>query len=351
MLIEEARSNIYLDSANLTTVNWVNSNNAISATGGTSPANTNTANSVTPNNGTGAGSAQVYQTQACAASTAYTYSIYLKANGMTTYQLRMIIRQGGGAYIGEAQVNVDLSAVSVATATSGTPPTNVSATITAAGNSWYRVTVTGTTTSLTGLIRCGLYNLTTGNGTSGVLAWGVQVEAGAFATSYIPTTTTALTRNADVANMTGTNFSDWYNATANTFFAQWSSFSVGSGTNPMVFTVSDGTTNNLSQLYVNNSTSIVWNVRSGAADSCSLINAGSTAGTTYKASMTSAANSFAASLNSLAPSTDNTGAVPVTPNRMGLGNRAGALFLNGYVQKLSVYPQRLLNAELQATSK
>ena len=177
-----------------------------------------------------------------------------------------------------------------------------------------------------------------------------QLEIGGFATSFIPTTI-ATTRNADNASMTGTNFSSWYNATANTFFAQWSSFSVGAGTNPMVFTVSDGTTNNLSQLYINGSTSIVWNVRSGAADSCALINAASISGTTYKASTTSALNSFAASLNSLAPSTDNTGAVPVSPDRMGLGNRVGSLFLNGYLQKLSVYPQRLINAELQATSK
>jgi len=59
-----------------------------------------------------------------------------------------------------------------------------------------------------------------GNGTSGLLCWGTQLEAGAFPTSYIPTTTTAVTRNADVASMTGTNFSDWFNATAGTFFIQ-----------------------------------------------------------------------------------------------------------------------------------
>jgi hypothetical protein len=39
-----------------------------------------------------------------------------------------------------------------------------------------------------------------------------QFELGAFATSVIPTTTTALTRSADAASMTGTNFSDWFNA-------------------------------------------------------------------------------------------------------------------------------------------
>jgi hypothetical protein len=44
-----------------------------------------------------------------------------------------------------------------------------------------------------------------------------QFEAGAFATSYIPTAGSGVARNADIPNMTGTNFSDWYNATEGTF--------------------------------------------------------------------------------------------------------------------------------------
>ena len=45
-----------------------------------------------------------------------------------------------------------------------------------------------------------------------------QLEAGAFATSYIPTSGTALTRSADVAELTGTNFSSWYNQAEGTVF-------------------------------------------------------------------------------------------------------------------------------------
>lgn len=58
------------------------------------------------------------------------------------------------------------------------------------------------------------------NNISSVVISNVQLEAGAFPTSYIPTTTTNLTRNADVANMTGANFSDWYNAGAGAWYIQ-----------------------------------------------------------------------------------------------------------------------------------
>jgi hypothetical protein len=40
---------------------------------------------------------------------------------------------------------------------------------------------------------------------------GAQIEEGTFATSFIPTTTAAVTRGGDFATITGPNFSSWYN--------------------------------------------------------------------------------------------------------------------------------------------
>jgi hypothetical protein len=51
--------------------------------------------------------------------------------------------------------------------------------------------------------------------------WGAQLEEGAFPTSYIPTTTAAVTRSADLASITGSAFSGWYNSTAGTMRSQW----------------------------------------------------------------------------------------------------------------------------------
>jgi hypothetical protein len=55
------------------------------------------------------------------------------------------------------------------------------------------------------------FNLITYTGLSGtsdsadLLIWGVQLEAGSYATSYIPTTSASVTRNADVISKTGSS--------------------------------------------------------------------------------------------------------------------------------------------------
>jgi hypothetical protein len=57
-----------------------------------------------------------------------------------------------------------------------------------------------------------------------------QVELGAFATSWIPTTGSTATRSRDEASITGTNFSRWYSQSAGTvFFDVFREFPVPSG--------------------------------------------------------------------------------------------------------------------------
>lgn len=74
--------------------------------------------------------------------------------------------------------------------------------------------------------------------------WGLQLEAGAFATSYIRTDATAggAQRAADVATMTGTNFSSWYNASEGTFAVNYRPGRLGAY--QQILQVEDGTSNN-----------------------------------------------------------------------------------------------------------
>jgi hypothetical protein len=75
--------------------------------------------------------------------------------------------------------------------------------------------------------RVGIGNVSGGTATS-LNAWGSQLEALAFPTSYIPTTSAQVTRAADNASMTGTNFSSWFNQSQGTIYCEY----IGNANNP-----------------------------------------------------------------------------------------------------------------------
>lgn len=57
----------------------------------------------------------------------------------------------------------------------------------------------------------------TGDGTSGFLIWGAQLEVGTFPTSYIPTSGAEVTRAPDICFINGANLNGWYNNSQGTF--------------------------------------------------------------------------------------------------------------------------------------
>jgi len=103
----------------------------------------------------------------------------------------------------------------------GVPQSSVAANLT---TEWQRFDVTASTGNGTLYFNVGV-DTRTGTGQTtrpaqSFYIWGAQVEVGSFPTSYIPTTGTALTRSADVAELTGTNFSSWYNPNKTTLYIE-----------------------------------------------------------------------------------------------------------------------------------
>ena len=344
LLIEEQRTNSLLRSEQMGTSPWSVLNATVNATGGISPANTNTANVITDNATTGAHG--VFVLNGWPSGVQSTLSVYVKADTLSKVAI-------GNASTG-AYSYFDLqSGTNVANATGFT------GTITPAGNGWYRITATHTASASQTLGIFSYVNVGnpsySGTGQS-FYAWGAQLEAGAFATSYIPTVASTVTRNADVVSMTGTNFSDWYNASEGAFAVQFDYGNAASNVSAggrFILSASDGTSGNRNVIYNRSGTAAsgltqVGGVTQALPGSGTVIAADTVARSVYAY----ATDNFGFSLDGGAAATDTSGSVP-TVDRLAIGGTGTgtAAFLNGHVASLSYYPQRLINAELQSFSK
>jgi len=176
------------------------------------------------------------------------------------------------------------------------------------------------------------------------------MEVGAFPTSYIPTSGSQVTRSADAASMTGTNFSDWYRQDEGTLYAEAQRY-VGADSFSAFISLNDTTISN--EIFTINATSsnhFLGNVVSAAGDNGSVARYGSwVIGDLQKGAMAYAVNDIAGTTNGLSVSTDSSAHIPHVTQAQ-IGYRSGT-YLNGTIKKLAYYPARLTNAELQALTE
>jgi hypothetical protein len=338
LLIEEQRTNLLLRSEEFDNVYWTATGATITANSVVSPDGTADADSLVEDTGTS--THRVFATPSCSASTTYTYTVYVKAAGRT--QVRIIETTLLGAIF-------DLSAISVIGTDAG-----VTASIQDAGNGWRRCRITATTGGAQTLYVAQIQaadagNQTyTGNGTTALYLYGAQLEAGAFATSYIPTVASQVTRAADVAAITGPNFTPWYNQSAGTFVAEVNLLNIPAAATFSLYSASDNTANE--RIFVGTGVGSGGNINAIVTDGGVLqaqtINGGLASIGIYKYANTYALNDFASVANGGAAAADTSGTLP-TVDRLYIGSSAiGTAPLNGHIRSIKYFPTRLSNAQL-----
>ena len=178
-----------------------------------------------------------------------------------------------------------------------------------------------------------------------------QLEQGAFATSVIPTTTAAATRSADVASITGANFSSWFNSTQGTVCAELMRPSlIASTAFANAWSISDNTADERYLVYnTGGSQTMDVAVTDGGVGQATLSAPGViTTNSQIKTAFAYAANDFAWVRDAGTVQTDTSGTLP-TVDRLYIGaNSVGSGQWTGHIQRIAYYPRRLTNAELLA---
>jgi hypothetical protein len=291
------------------------------------------------------GGTGIAQATSVISGTTYTGSIFLKK---ITGSIDWVQITNGAAGFGSSQyANINISNGTIGNSSGGT------ARVEAYANGWYRVswTCAAAATALTNsVLVAGIQNT---NGTTRLpsyagstdnkfLAAMAQFEAGSFPTSYIPTTTGTLARSADVCNITGGDFTSFYNQSEGTIFSQ--NF-YRSNTTGRPFYVGDGTSaTNIADVFSGN-LNITSNVFSGGAQQYAR-DVSAASNSSVKIALAIAASNMMLSVGgSLA--TSGGGLMPVGVDRLIIGNRPdGSRNLNGHIAAIRYYKKRLPDAKL-----
>jgi hypothetical protein len=341
LLLEEARTNLVLQSEDLST-SWTNINTSETTNAATAPDGTTTADKLAEAATTTEHS--IRQDSTSQAAGTYTFSIFAKAAERTFLQF------AATGVLGGFRANFNIG-----NGTLGSSDPELIASIVSYGNGWYKCIVTRTTTA-TGALRS-QWNIVTsssaarvesyaGDGTSGLLLWGAQLETGAFATSYIPTTTATATRALDVASITGANFSSWYNQTEGTVFGQFLRTASTNTQQGRVFSFSDGSNTNALEIYQTGGSNPSAQITATTGQAL-WTPSGFTVGTSIKEILGYKLNNSNASFNGSAETLDTVCNIPtVTQARIG-DRQDGVRTLNGTIQRLTYWPTRLADTTLQ----
>jgi hypothetical protein len=235
LLLEPQSTNLITYSEDYTDVNtWIKGQVTLDSNNIISPDGTKNASKLTISGGT----PYLGNTKILTANNTYTVSCFVKKGTNRWVRLTNITSGTTGAWF-------DLENKVVGSRS----PSSLSSSIKSYGNDWYKIQNTfiaqyGSANTFLGLSDSDNQTSSTQIGNT-VYVWGFQIEELSYATSYIPTNGSTVTRLADVCNNAGS--SDLINSTEGVLYAEISALS-DDQTNRAI-TLSDGTNNNVVQIF------------------------------------------------------------------------------------------------------
>jgi len=171
-----------------------------------------------------------------------------------------------------------------------------------------------------------------------------QLEAGAFATSYIPTTTASVVRSADLCTITGGDFTLVYNESEHTLFAEASGMSHAGF--PSYLSFDNTTAAEQSTLAGYPSSNRVGCIESDGGATSAAVLLSVTLSQNNKMAAAMKLNSFQVSLNG-ALGTEDTSGTMATATSFKIGRNWQSVVLSGTYKQVKVFKKRLSNAKLQ----
>ena len=350
LLVEEARTNICLQSESFEEAEWTTAANSTFTKTQTAPDGTSTGTDVIHNDNNELN----VQNIVVVADTVYTYSVYIKQGITGAHDWVRIAYYNGGNGM-QSWFDLTNAAAAGTPATFGAGITLTGTSVEDVGNGWYRVSLTGQLASGVTAAVIEIENVTADSGTTSeqaasVIWWGAQLEPGAFPTSYIRTVAASVTRNADVVSTTDLS---WHASSGSgSYYMDIFPDAVVASNRLLMLTVGADRAIDLS--YPGTTTITAINFVSSSVELTTTTPGLSIAsGTAYKYAVAIDTNDLIAYVGGVESTTpDVSGAISATPTAMFVGSfsAAGNLALNGHIAEIAYYDERLDNDTLEDLS-